>query len=91
MISPLFFIALYHNKYKFTNYIQGGIRMPRINETKAEYECRLREQFNKELLTPKEVSAFCGIDWRTAKSLFNFTHNYISVGNLAKRLSEIGA
>ncbi len=42
---------------------------------------------NKEMLTVKDVSVFCGIDNRTAKKLFEFTNNYISVAKLARQMS----
>lgn len=42
---------------------------------------------NKEMLTVRDVSAFCGLDSRTAKKLFEFNNNYISVAKLAREMS----
>lgn len=42
---------------------------------------------DKEMLTITDVCAFCGLDYRTAKKLFEFTNNYISVAKLARQMS----
>lgn len=42
---------------------------------------------DKELLNKKEVAAFCGIDVKTVKKLFEMKNNYISVAKLARELS----
>lgn len=49
---------------------------------------RISERFpGRELLTVQDVSQYTGMDRRTVKKLFEFTHNYISVVNLARGLS----
>ena len=49
---------------------------------------RITAQFpNKEMLTVKDVCKFCGLNYRTAKKLFEFTNNYISVVKLARQMS----
>lgn len=49
---------------------------------------RISERFpNKEMLTVKDVSMFCGLNIKTVKKLFEFKNNYISVAKLAREMS----
>lgn len=62
--------------------------MPMEKEAYRDNLERLKNAFpDKELLTLKDVSSFCGIDTRTAKKIFNIQDNYISIASLARKLS----
>ena len=62
--------------------------MPREKELFRDNLERLEEKFpGKELFNIKEVSEFCGIDYRTTKKLFTFKNNFISKMKLASELS----
>ena len=62
--------------------------MPREKELFRDNLERLEQKFpEKELLNIKEVSTFCGINYRTAKKRFTFKNNYISKLKFASELS----
>lgn len=62
--------------------------MPREKEGYLDNLIRLQEKFpDRELLRIGEVCAFCGITNRTAKKMFPFKNNYISLATLARCLA----
>ena len=62
--------------------------MPREKPAYRDNLERISERFpNKEMLTVKDVSAFCGLNIKTVKKLFEFKNNYISVAKLAREMS----
>ena len=62
--------------------------MPREKPAYRDNLERITERFpGKEMLTVKDVCAFCGLNNRTVKKLFEFNNNYISVAKLAREMS----
>lgn len=62
--------------------------MPREKESFRDNLERINEKFpNQELLSKKEVAAYCGLDHRTVAKLFSFKDCYISKAVLAREMS----
>ena len=67
---------------------KGVIIVPREKSAYRDNLERITKRFpGKEMLTVKDVSVFCGLNVRTAKKLFEFNNNYISVAKLAREMS----